>query len=64
MVSLAVLDVSNENGISNVEAYGNLNLKQLTPLYSNQYKKIDYNFNPFASLGNSTVPNLMSLYWS
>lgn len=63
MVSLAILEARNANGISNIEAYGTLNLKQLTPLYSTQYKKLDYNINPFAAISNISMPTLLSQYY-
>lgn len=62
--TLAVVDVSSSSGIARIDAFGTLELKQLTPLYTTSYKKTDYNENPLLGINNRTLTELLSSYYS
>lgn len=63
MKTLAVLKAESSSGISSVEAFGTMELKQKTPLFTETYKKLDYNINPLKAIINKTLDELIISYY-
>jgi len=64
MISLAYLRIDNPNGISKVNAYGSLVLKQRSPTDNEYDQKVVYNSNPLDSVLNSSMTEIYQDYLS
>ena len=62
MKSLAQVSVTTPQGCSMINAFGDLGFQQRTPLYSEGFKKTDYDENPLETVTNKTVGDLLLQY--